>query len=181
MTTKETKSPSVPVAVLPKRTVLDLGAYDGNASSQFVHLAEQWILVDNREYEKYGWGSPVIPEGATYIEMDIMDYLIPAEIVVCSNVLYHMPNPQALLRHLRKLTIETLILTTYFDEGDKGWNYYGKENPAHPHRGTAETIYYRPTLSALLEGLREVGFKNIKFGDSHAPKPSRMLATVECS
>ena len=181
MNTKEMKSPSVKVAHSPKRTVLDLGAYDGNYSERFAHLGEQWILVDNAEYEKYGWGAPVIPANATYIEMNIMDYHIPAEIVVCSNVLYHMPDPQALLRHLRKLTIETLILRTYFDKGDYGWNYYGKENPAHPHRPTAATIYYRPTLTTLLDELWEVGFKNIKFGDDHAPTESRMLATVECS
>ncbi len=158
-----------------RRTVLDLGAYDGNFSSGQVRAGDRWILVDNEQWRKYGWGEPVRPDNAEYVVMDIMDYHEPAEIVVCSNVLYHVPDPHKLLKHLRKLTLETLYLRTYFDEGEQGWNYYGKDNPAHPNKSTAETIYSRPTVNTLVDELKRVGFKNI------AVTKKGGLVTVECS
>lgn len=174
----EMKSNSVK-SVAMRRTVLDLGAYNGCASSSFAGSGDRWILVDNRQWVKYDWGEPVIPERAEYVISDIMDYHEPAEIVVCFDVLYHIEDPHAFLHHLRRLTLETLYLRTYYDEGDKGWNYYGKEKPAHPHPSTAETIYWRPTLPALIDELGEVGFKNVKIIKNSAPKS--MLVTIECS
>ncbi len=158
------------------KTVLDLGAYSGVASNQFVEPGDRWILVDNGEWKKYGWGDPAYLPDAEVIDCDIMDYHEPAEIVVCSNVLYHHPDPWAFIAHLRKLTLETLVLTTYFDEGEKAeWHFYDKDvNPCHPDPKTAATIFYRPTIKALTEELRKVGFKIDKI-----EKPDGV--TVTCS
>ena len=155
------------------KTVLDLGAHTGQASKEFVLPGDRWILVDNQQYLQYnGWAIPQTPEGAEYLIGDIMDYHSPAEIVVCSNVLYHVPDPFALLRHLRKLTLGKLILRTYFDEGDAGWNFYGEQRPAHSHQGTAATIFYRPTLNGLRKALKEAGFEIVK------EEPSGDMVTI---
>ena len=148
--------------VLPK-TVLDLGAYDGFASKTFVLPGDKWILVDNLQYLQYtGWEVPKVPEGAEYIISDILDYYEPAEMVVCSNVLYHVKDPHALLRHLRKLTKGSLLLRTYFDPpGKEKWNYHYKKASSGGDIKTRKTIWYRPTLDALTEELNEVGFSNV--------------------
>ncbi len=143
------------------KTILDIGAFNGESSREFIKPGDKWILVDNQQYLQYdNWKVPKsYPEGATMIFMDGMDYKEPAEIVVCSNVLYHVPDPHAFLKHLRELTLDTLVLRTYFDGGnEKRWNYYGKEHPAHGHPSTAATIFYRPTIPALKEELENLGF-----------------------
>lgn len=141
------------------RTVLDLGAYDGRASAGLVRPGDRWVLVDNKEYLRYdNWPIPILPEGIVYKISDIMDYKEPAEVVVCSNVLYHAPDPHAFLKHLRELTIDTLFLKTYYDTDGEGWHYYGEKIPAHPHKETADTIFYRPTVNALVEEVLDLGF-----------------------
>ena len=159
------------------KTVLDLGAYNGRASEEFVEEGDRWILVDNEQHLEYdGWAKPAPPLGAEYIVMDIMDYTEPADVVVCSNVLYHVLDPHALLRHLKELTLKTLVLKTYFDPpGEKDWNYYGEKKQAHPHLPTANTIFYRPTLDGLTNELKSLGFKNleIKFKEM-------FLVTITC-
>ena len=165
---------SVGGVLLPK-TVLDIGGYDGCASREYVNDGDRWVIVDNQQYLKYDrWEAPETPDGAEYLVMDCMDYHEPAEIVVCSNVLYHVPNPWVLIKHLKKLTKEKLYLTTYFDKVGNVWNYYWKEKPLHPHKGTAATIYYRPTIPALIDELKKVGFVNIK-------KTISDTVTLECS
>lgn len=150
------------------KTVLDAGGFDGCESMDFVESGDRWIIVDNQQFLEYdGWKVPAIPVckagvRAEYHVMDIMEWKEPADLVVCSNVLYHVENPWALLMHLHLLTKRTLILRTYFDKGERGWHYYGKEKPSHPHAGTAATIFYRPTLPNLLTDLNWVGWEDVK-------------------
>ncbi len=147
------------------KTVLDVGAYSGEASKEYVEPGDTWILVDNQQYLGYeGWGVPSTPKEAKLIICDIMDYKEPADVIVCSNVVYHVPDPIALLRHLHKLTKKLLYLKTYYNPpGADDWTFYDpKKNPAHQHPPTAATIYYRPTAVGLEKALREVGFTDIK-------------------
>jgi len=147
---------------LPK-TILDLGAYNGVASTDLVGEKDRWILVDNRQYEQYdGWRTPGLPPKAEYYEMDLMDWKEPAEIVVCSNVLYHVPDPHAMLKHLRELTLERLYLTTYVADLPSGWvDHTGGKHP-HLHRPTAFTLFMFPSTNALVDELKELGFNILK-------------------
>ncbi len=142
------------------KTVLDLGAFDGNASRYLVTKGDRWILVDNGQWKQYGWDEPMTPEGAKRIECDIMDYADPAELVFCSNVLYHHPDPWAFMNHLRELTLETLHLRTYYDKGPGSWIRYDKDkNPAHADPKVAATIFYRPTIKGLTDELALLGMR----------------------
>ena len=146
------------------KTVLDVGAYDGGASREFVEKGDRWILVDNCQYERYdGWKRPAMADEELdyqeYYNMDIFDYHDPADIVVCANVIYHVEDPWALIKHLRKLTLNTMILKTQTDPvGSGDWCWHNVENPLSGHASTNETIFYRPTEQALLNELRAVGF-----------------------
>lgn len=153
---------------MPK-TVLDLGCYDGGSSTAQVKDGDRWILVDSEQYLEYeNWGRPKLPDNAEYHKMDLMDYKEPAEIVVCYNVLYHVPDPHAMLKHLRFLTKEKLLLRTYI-EPVKGW-LDRTDGSAHPHKGTAKTIFYYPSLDALIEELTALGFKKITQLEGSAEK-----------
>lgn len=150
----------VGVAPVPK-TVLDIGAHAGQASKQFVKPGDKWILVDNQQYLQYDrWSKIEQIEDAEYHVCDALEYKTPADVVVCSNVVYHVLDPHALLKHLKYLTLDALYLTTYYDEPrPEPWKYYGAENPCHPHPETAATIFWRPTIQGLEDELKELGFK----------------------
>jgi hypothetical protein len=151
------------------KTVLDLGAYSGQASVHLVKPGDTWILVDNEQYRDYdGWKQPGTPENATRITCDIMDYHEPADIVVCSNVLYHVPRPFEFLKHLRKLTKDVLYLKTYHNETGEDWTFYDPlKNPGSGHGPTARTIFYRPSHAGLEKALKDAGFTDIKIQDGH--------------
>jgi len=101
--------------------------------------------------------------------MDLFDWHEPADLVICSNVLYHVEDVHGFLRHLKELTKGTLILRTYYNlgDGDNDWTYYGPKRPVHPHPGTAATIFWRPTVRTLEKELHEIGFKNVKVDIQH--------------
>ena len=174
MTTKEVNMPCVPDVPSP-RTILDLGAYDGVYSKPFVRENDTWILVDNKQWLKYGWGEPNKPANAMYVISDIMDYDKPADIVICSNVLYHVTNPYALLKHLYKLTNKILYLKTYFNKEGADWTYYGKNNPQSTHTTTSETIFWRPTINVLIRECESLGFKIVE-----TLYHEKLLATLVC-
>jgi 2-polyprenyl-3-methyl-5-hydroxy-6-metoxy-1,4-benzoquinol methylase len=98
------------------KTILDIGAYDGCASKGFVEEGDRWIWVDNQQHLKYDgaegtrWGKVRPPPNAELHIMDGMDWKEPADIVVCSNVIYHVPDPIAFIKHLRELTLGKLYI-----------------------------------------------------------------------
>ena len=68
----------------PTRCVLDLGGYNGRASRPYVLLSDRWVVVDNRQYRKYGdWAEPALTPDMEFHEMDLHDWHESAEVVVC--------------------------------------------------------------------------------------------------
>ena len=144
------------------RIGLDLGSWNGRGSDAYRHMVDKWIFIDNEQYKQYdGWRTVNFSPETDYRIMDIMDYHEPAEIVVCYDVLYHVPDPHALLKHLRKLTKERLYLRTWVFDGD-GWVDKHNDKTVSNHAPTRETIYYYPTIKGLVEELMKVGFIVIK-------------------
>lgn len=118
-------------------------------------------MLDNRQYRKYGWADPEIPAEVEFHEMDFMDWHEPTDLVICYNVIYHVPEPNAALRHLRKLTRWMMLLCTSFVEGHSGWKFYG-DLEWHNDPKTARTVYARPTLIGLISSLEMAGFTELR-------------------
>ncbi len=139
--------------------VLDVGGYSGEWAAEALRRgAKSATVVDNREWERYGWDEPILADARiVQREGDLMTWTKPADIVLCSNVLYHLPDPVGGLERLRAITREPLVLRTSFegeDEvGDDGWRWYpdgmGHENG---------TVWARPSLSGLERALTQAGF-----------------------
>lgn len=138
-------------------SALDLGGYDGaNALHLLQRGASPVTLVDNGEYEQYGWGAPQsFPEGIRAVRADLMDWHEPADYVLCSNVIYHTRDPFACLRHLRRLTKKVLALTTSFD-GESGWTWY-PDGKGHSNG----TVWCRPSPAGFVEAAHEAGFTEV--------------------
>ena len=140
-------------------TVLDVGGYDGKAARYCLDRgAEKATVVDSEQWRKYGWNGPTREQGPTFVTMDILDWVEPADVVICSNVCYHVQNPWLFLAHLRELTIASLLLHTWIIEGDRDyWQIY---TPGDGHKGSP-TVVWRPMVPALGKLLVNVGFPDV--------------------
>lgn len=131
------------------RSVLDIGGYDGRWSADALKRgAASAVVVDNGEWEAYGWGAPGTADARIVFERgDLFDLKEPADVVLCGNVLYHVKRPLDALQTLRRLAAEALVLRTSFvvaSDLPDGWKWY-PDGSGHPNG----TVWNRPTLPAL--------------------------------
>lgn len=145
------------------KTVLDLGGYRGRECAVALNAgAKSATCVDDESWRTYdNWADTEIYPGVEYIKGNFMDcQLIPSDIVILKNVIYHQRNPWKTLEHARKLTKKIFLLTTSFVPGDEsGWRVY-RPYEGHPQ---SFTVAWRPTLNGLVTLLEATGFTNIKF------------------
>jgi len=146
-------------------SALDAGCYDGaHARACVVRGAAPVTAIDVREYRKYvDWPEPVwdIP-GVRFVEADLLEWTEPADLVIASNVIYHIDDPFAALIVLRRLTLRTLLLRTSFVGGNEekvgrdGWTWY-PNRMGHP----SGTVPCRPSPGGLVASLKEAGFTTV--------------------
>jgi len=151
------------------RTVLDIGGYDGGwgAKPALEHGALSAVVVDNGEWKKYGWQEPGIEHPAiVYINEDFFEYDTPADIVIAGNVIYHLRDPIVGLKHLRKLTRESLVVKTSTvtpaEAGPDGWRWY-ENGEGHENM----TVWARPTEEGLRRSLSRAGFRDVREVDQY--------------
>lgn len=143
-------------------TVLDLGGYNGEQAKVALDSgALSAVCVDDGSHSTYGWAPPEKREGVQFVDMDLMGYDRPADIVILQNVIYHFRNPWALMEKVRNLTNNKLILATSIVPSvpDKTpmWIHY------QPYEGHPQswTVAWRPTPEGLTSLLLATGFTNI--------------------
>ena len=150
---------------LTGKVCLDVGCYDGGTARRCLERgAAAAYAIDNREYRRYGdWGEPGWDLlGVRYAECDLFDWIIPADLVIASNVIYHIADPFEALAKLRWLTRWKLLLRTSFVGGDEevegpaGWIWY-PGGMGHP----TGTVPCRPSPGGLRASLRAAGFTEI--------------------
>lgn len=143
-------------------SVLDVGCYDGGQAYLCAQRgAAPVTAIDAREYRLYkDWPDPPwdLP-GVRFVEADLFDWDEPADLVICSNVIYHVKDWRAGLARLRALTRGTLYLRTSFvlDGADDGWKRYD-DGMGHPNG----TVWCRPTPDGLVRALRAAGFDRVE-------------------
>lgn len=146
---------------LSGKTVLDVGGFDGAAAAAALAAGARYAeCVDNGEWAEYGWhrnADDPIRAGVVFIAGDFLEVGDPADIVICSNVLYHMKDPVAGLKRLRELTKGHLLLRTNIvadeDAGEDGFCWY-ENGSGHGNN----TVWNRPSRAGLLRQLEQAGF-----------------------
>lgn len=143
------------------KTVLDLGGYRGRECYVALqHGAKSAACIDDESWRTYdNWQDTEIYQGVNYIKDNFMNYTEPSDIVILKNVIYHQRNPWRTLEHIRTLTIERLILSTSYVDGDEPvWRVY-RPYEGHPK---SFTVAWRPTINGLKTLLEATGFTDIK-------------------
>ena len=119
-------------------------------------------MVDNIEFKEVNLNGK-----ADFLLMDIMSsnfWAVPMhEIVLCAGVLYHVSDPVGLLRRLKMVTFQTLVLETAYREGypcgdgTPTLSFCPKDsfdnNPSN---------WFLPNYTFLRDIAREVGFEITK-------------------
>ena len=147
------------------KKVLDIGGYHGEMARYALDLgARSAICLDNAQYRRYQkpWEHPKPLPGVIYERGDFRKWRDGADIVVFSNVIYHVPSPWDAFVHLRKVTREYLsVQTNVISASDPVWLLNHEGDP---------TIFFRPSLSGLLLLLQRTGFHRqrvVGFYDDH--------------
>lgn len=140
------------------KSVLDVGGYDGKQANWCLEQgAKSAVVVDNSSWKIYqDWPEFEPFKNVSYINDDVMNYVKPADIVICQNVIYHVRNPWAFTERLRNLTRKTLVISTSYVKGERqAWEVY-RPLEGHP---VSWTVAWRPTLRGLRAVLEANGFK----------------------
>lgn len=143
------------------KTVLDLGGYNGFECDIAMKSGAKWaVCVDDESWKTYdNWREFEPFPRVTYVKDNFMNYIVPADIVILKNVIYHTRNPWSVLEKARKLAKEMLLLATSYVEGEAPvWRVY-KPFEGHP---VSWTVAWRPTKSGLIKLLEATGFTNIE-------------------
>ncbi len=168
-------------ADLTGKTVLDVGAWDGFFSFEAEKRnALKVTASDCKPGEGGNWGGTVgfnfakedLKSKVEWKPLDIVNEehvksMEPQDIVLCYGVLYHLPEPIKMIKHLSTLTNEYCLLETAvcsLEDVDKIDYKPGHENDP--------TNYYYPTPKWIINRAKENGFKDAQmihnFGDKRA-------------
>lgn len=147
---------------LTGKTVLDVGAWDGYFSFECERRgAERVVALDANQH---GEGNDGFEYAANSLDSDVEyrigdvlteDFETGFDTVVCFGVLYHVPDPEALLDRLFELAGETICLETAIFPSPLG------RTVLYDNQGTTNvfenTTYYVPSLEWVRTELRDRG------------------------
>jgi hypothetical protein len=142
------------------KDVLDIGGYNGEMAAYCLERgAKRAVVLDNNQWEHYGWERPVMPAGVDYIQRDFRELISEYAVVLFFNVIYHLEDPHAALRHLRMITGETMLLCTMYVYSDLPvWRVY-EPREVNP---TDETVYWGPSPTGLAKSLKVTGWSSVE-------------------
>lgn len=144
---------------LDGKRVLDIGGYDGRFAAECLQRgAATAVCLESQEWKHYmrgTWPEPGTFEGVEYQEGDFLEHQDVYDLVLCFNVLYHCARWQTAADALRRLTSDTLCISTYWAVGSQGWNEY-VEMGTNFHRAT-------PTIPGLFQELGQAGFSDFPY------------------
>lgn len=142
------------------KTVLDVGGYDGRAAAKALDAgATQAVVVDNLQWERYGWPKPHLRSDVECVVSDFMTlHFASADVVFLFNVIYHVTDPYGALAHLRTITKERLLICSLVVWDDRPVWY-----PRAPREVNEQddTVYWSPSDAGLKKLLEVTGWKNI--------------------
>lgn len=158
------------------KTVLDVGGYDGWAARKALDLgASSAIVLDSEQWRHYGWPE-VRKEGVKYVKGDAFECTEPVDKVILFNILYHCWDPLALLRHMRAVCKEEMLVCSLFRYHRGAWAYFyeGRECNA-----SDESVIWGPSLECLERWFRNTGWEAEQYALSHDRVLYRCRPTLE--
>lgn len=176
---------------VPGRSFVDVGCMWRVDGAYAFHALERGATavtgVDiNPATDRFAARNAAVEDRVRFVQSDVNDPMLPSrvgefDVVFCSGVLYHVPNPVLTLEQLRRLCRGTLILTTasilerdtphaavflpYLEASTRDRLDFpalarkrGLDSPVIERRGYANWLWL-PTASCLRAMLRFAGFE----------------------
>jgi 2-polyprenyl-3-methyl-5-hydroxy-6-metoxy-1,4-benzoquinol methylase len=114
---------------LPNPSILDVGC---GSAWKLVHLLGQYRIAGIEVAPTWQWLQQQYPQHQWWLFDDTDPYQLEADIVICSDVVEHIDNPDNLMDFLEGISFRYLIISTPERDGASGKNDYGPPvNTAH--------------------------------------------------
>jgi tRNA (mo5U34)-methyltransferase len=179
-------------ADLSRRSVLDIGAWDGFFSFEAERRgASRIVAADYYSWHGTGWGTgqgkagfqlarEALGSRVEDVDVDVMDLsperLGTFDLVLLLGVLYHLPNPLLALERVASVASDWLVLETVVDMVGFGRPaaafYPGRELNGDP------TNWWGPNAAAVHGMLRSVGFTRVETVTPTRSAPYRAARAV---
>lgn len=152
--------------------VLELGSHEGGHSVVLAKRARELVALEGREdnlkrarFIKRLYGLPNLKFGQANLEAKDLSELGEFDAVFCSGLLYHLPEPRALLEQAARVSPNLYVATRVTSEEREGLEIrdgvegrsYTEGGIAKPLAGLSEDAFW-PTLQGLEGLLEESGF-----------------------
>ena len=155
---------------LEGKTVIDVGCSDGFFSFECKKRgAKRVVAVDNPQVNKskaFVVARQILDLDIEYIHSDIynldIDKLGKFDIVLGLGLLYHLKSPLIGLEILKKLTKQCVIIESHFIKGEESLMKYNANVDENGNVRKNNHSTWFPTLKALKEMMKDVGFINIE-------------------
>jgi 2-polyprenyl-3-methyl-5-hydroxy-6-metoxy-1,4-benzoquinol methylase len=120
------------------QTVIDVGC---GSAYKLVHYLGSYKTVGIEVESTYKWLMQKYPE-QEWLQFDKTDpSTLQADLIICSDVIEHIYNPNTLLEFIQRIDCKEIILSTPERESVAGKNDYGPpENPSHYREWNAEEL-----------------------------------------
>jgi hypothetical protein len=173
--------------------ILDLGSLEGGQTFQLAkHPGVRVLGLEGRQYniDRAEFVRSILGlENVKFLLVDLEKYdmakLGRFDVVFCSGILYHLPEPWTLIEGIRRISDKVFIWTHYAEEakatevinGYRGW-WYQESGFKDPLSGLSPKSFWL-AFDSLQDMLRHCGFtrQNIVDKDPHSqPGPNTVIA-----
>lgn len=163
------------------KSVLDIGAWDGFYSFECEKRnAGRILAIDDPVWSKpdgkagFDYARSVLGSEVGSMNLSVYD-LLPEihgtfDITLFLGIIYHLKHPLLGLEKIAAMTKELLIVESYCIESDEPIMKFHANVP-NTDKAFDPSNYWEPSILAIKEMLKEVGFTNLNdFGGEYQPK-----------
>jgi 2-polyprenyl-3-methyl-5-hydroxy-6-metoxy-1,4-benzoquinol methylase len=116
-------------AKLDKPSIIDVGC---GSAYKLVHMLGQYDIAGIEVEPTYSWLKKTYPQHRWLLFDETKPSSLKADIIICSDVIEHIEDPDSLLDFLQDIDFQYLVLSTPERDAKLGRNDYGPpENLAH--------------------------------------------------